>query len=66
MSYYELLMVQPDATAQEIRKAYLKQAMLYHPDKHTGRERTRAEAAYVFGCFYCGGGRNLDGALQGH
>ncbi|SCU77802.1 LAME_0A02278g1_1 [Lachancea meyersii CBS 8951] len=32
--YYDLLNIQPDASATEIKKAYRKKAMLTHPDKH--------------------------------
>ncbi|SCU78447.1 LADA_0A05666g1_1 [Lachancea dasiensis] len=32
--YYDLLGIQPDASATEIKKAYRKKAMLTHPDKH--------------------------------
>jgi len=32
-NYYELLVVEPNATKDEIRKAYRRQALLFHPDK---------------------------------
>ncbi|CEP63474.1 Caj1p LALA0_S08e03312g [Lachancea lanzarotensis] len=32
--YYDLLDIQPNASATEIKKAYRKKAMLTHPDKH--------------------------------
>ena len=31
--YYDLLEVQPDASADDIKKAFRKQAMKHHPDK---------------------------------
>jgi hypothetical protein len=34
--YYDLLGVQKDATEQELKQAYRKQALLLHPDKHGG------------------------------
>ena len=37
-SLYEVLGVERDATASEIRKAYRKQALLSHPDKNPGDE----------------------------
>ncbi|KAF9575279.1 hypothetical protein EC968_003631 [Mortierella alpina] len=32
-NYYELLCVEPNATKDDIRKAYRRQALLFHPDK---------------------------------
>ncbi|GJJ72096.1 hypothetical protein EMPS_04453 [Entomortierella parvispora] len=32
-NYYQLLNVEPNATKDEIRKAYRRQALLFHPDK---------------------------------
>ena len=34
--YYDVMGVQPDASAGDIKKAYFKQARLTHPDKNVG------------------------------
>lgn len=43
--YYELLGVDPDATADQIKKAYRKAAMKWHPDRNFGNVE---EATRVF------------------
>lgn len=44
--YYTLLGVRPDATAPEIRAAFLALARAWHPDKATDEDRPAAEARF--------------------
>lgn len=36
---YEVLEVSPKATADDIKKAYRRKALLFHPDKNPGHEQ---------------------------
>ena len=50
--YYEVLDVQKNATADEIKKAYRKKAIQYHPDKNPGNKEAEEkfkEAAEAYG-----------------
>lgn len=44
--YYELLGVARDVDAAALKKAYRKLALEWHPDRHQGAERARAEARF--------------------
>src|ERR1700730_13307520 len=44
---YEILGVDADATEEELRVAYRRLALLYHPDRHP--EEKREEAGQIFG-----------------
>ena len=49
VAYYKVLGVDESASSKEIKRAYKKLALRYHPDKMTGKsEEERAEAEKIF------------------
>ncbi|CAG8509318.1 6680_t:CDS:2 [Ambispora leptoticha] len=44
-TYYEVLGISPDASVEDVRKAYRRQALAWHPDKNVDR-REEAEAKF--------------------
>jgi DnaJ-class molecular chaperone len=48
MSHYDILGVNSKASTDEIRKAYKKKALLYHPDRPGGNEKLFREATEAY------------------
>ncbi|KAI8058618.1 hypothetical protein BDF22DRAFT_615860 [Syncephalis plumigaleata] len=46
--FYDLLGVSPDATAAELKKAYRKQALIYHPDKNPDEGHKFKEISHAY------------------
>jgi curved DNA-binding protein CbpA len=45
LDYYELLRVEPTASADDIRRAFHEFAMRYHPDRYSGAPEDKVERA---------------------
>ncbi|KAI8740147.1 dnaJ subfamily C member 3 isoform X2 [Biomphalaria glabrata] len=45
--YYKILKVKRNASKKEILKAYRKLAVQWHPDKHEGEEKERAQKVFI-------------------
>ena len=53
-AYYDLLTCKPDATADELKKAYRKLALKHHPDKNPGDKEAAEKVRTNYtrdGCF---------------
>lgn len=48
MNFYEILGVGPDATDQQIKEGYRREAMKWHPDRHEGGAAAKGEATRRF------------------
>ena len=73
-NYYEILGVSKESTPEEIKKAYRKLSLQYHPDKNPDGEETFKEIAEAYSILsdnekrakYDRGGSSLEDLFGGH
>lgn len=46
-TYYDVLKIKPGSDDEQVRRAYLKLASIYHPDKNPGNENATSRFARI-------------------